>query len=227
MTAEAKLAEGVADCLDRRREALTETLRVVASSRSTVLLDQACRMAVPMIYAIWEGYAKETLQLYVEYLGSINICQAEVSTSLLAYAWTGSFARLRDNMSHVKKVELVDKFFAGLTDKLTFDKKQREINTKSNLMFDVLKDIADSLCLDISHLMEHKRKLDALVHRRNTIAHGGRDAAISEDDVVEYRDLVLTLMTALERTLLSAIDGRSYKRVAATAQVGGDQLATA
>lgn len=214
MFAEEQLAQGVADCLDRRRGSLTETLRVVASTRETVLQEQACRMAVPMIYAIWEGYAKETLQLYVEYLESIKIPQSETSTALLAYAWSNSFAKLSHTLTHPKKVELVDKFFAGLTDRLVFEQKQREVNTRSNLAFEVLEEIAASLCLDISPIKEHRRKLDALVNRRNTIAHGGRDQAIAEDSVTEYRDLVLTLMEALEKTLTSAVANKTYRRQA-------------
>lgn len=212
MSAEDTFVQGVADSLDRRRTSLTETLRVVASARGTVLIDQACRMSVPMIYAIWEGFAKEVLQLYVEYLGSIELPQSEASTSLLAYAWTNSFAKLSHTLTHEKKVELVDKFYAGLTDRLVFDKRQREINTKSNLLFEVMEDIAGSLCLDIDPLRAHKHKLDALVHRRNTIAHGGRDQPINEDTVSEYRDLVLALMEALELTLQSAIANRTFVR---------------
>ena len=206
------LEQGIADCLDRRRQSLTETLRVATSLKGTILLDQACRMAVPMIYAIWEGFAKESLQLYLEYIESIELPQSEASTAILAYAWTGSFSKLSNQLTHEKKVELVDRFFAGLTDKLIFDKKQREIDTKSNLMFDVLDDIATCLCLDIQPLREHKRKLDALVNRRNNIAHGGRDQTLNEETVEEYRELVLTLMAALEKTLLSAIETKSYKR---------------
>ncbi len=214
LSPEETLTKGIADCLDRRRQSLTETLRVTTSLKRTVLFDQACRMAVPMIYAIWEGFTKETLQLYLEYIESIELRQSEASTAILAYAWTGSFAKLRDTLTHDKKAELVDRFFAGLTDKLVFDRRQREIDTKSNLMFDVLDEIATSLCLDITPLRDHKRKLDALVNRRNNIAHGGRDQNLTEETVEEYRELVLTLMTALESTLLSALQAKSYRRQA-------------
>ncbi|HGM7062461.1 hypothetical protein JY464_07400 [Stenotrophomonas maltophilia] len=207
------LEQGIADCLDRRRQTLTETQRVVISLRGTVLHAHSCRMAVPMIYAIWEGFAKEVLQLYIEYIEATQIPQAQTATPLLAYAWTSSFKKFSHNVDHPKKVELVNRFFAALTDRLVFDKREREIDTKSNLTFRVLEEITSALCLDLSALNEHKVKLDALVNRRNNIAHGGRDQSLDEAAVSDYRDLVLSLMTALESTLLSAIENRSYMRV--------------
>lgn len=206
------LEQGIADCLDRRRQTLTETQRVVQSLRGTVLHEHGCRMAVPMIYAIWEGFAKEALQLYIEYIESKQISQAETATPLLAYAWASSFRKFSHNVEHAKRVELVDRFFSALTDRLVFDRREREVDTKSNLTFRVLQEITVALCLDLSALMEHKVKLDALVNRRNNIAHGGRDQSLDESDVTEYKDLVLALMVALEATLLSAIEGRLYMR---------------
>ncbi|HEL4164221.1 MAE_28990/MAE_18760 family HEPN-like nuclease [Stenotrophomonas maltophilia] len=214
------LAQGVADCLDRRRHTLTETQRVVLSLQGTVLHEHACRMAVPMLYAIWEGFAKEVLQLYIEHIQSTEIPQSETATPLLAYAWTGSFKKLANNLDHLKKVELVDRFFSALTDRLVFERREREIDTKSNLTFRVLEEITTALCLDLTVLAQHKVKLDALVNRRNNIAHGGRDQAIDETVVAEYKELVLELMIALEATLLSAIECRSYMRAEVRQTVG-------
>ena len=165
-----------------------------------------------MIYAIWEGFAKEVLQLYIEYVEATEVPQIKAATPLLAYAWTSSFKKFSHNVTHEKKVELVERFFAGLTDRLAFDKREREIDTKSNLTFGVLEEISIALCLDITALSAHRMKLDALVNRRNNIAHGGRDQTIDESTVIEYKELVLGLMGALEETLLSAIQTCAYLR---------------
>lgn len=208
------LATRIADCLDRRRKALTEVSRVVASVKGSLLLSSACVMAVPMIYAHWEGFAKEVLQLYVEHLESIALPQGDTSSALLAYAWEGSFAKLRDTLTHAKKEEIVDRFFGGLGNALVFEKRQREIDTKSNLIFGVVEELATALCLDIEPLRAHSKNLDALVHRRNCIAHGGRDQKLDENDVATYRDLAMVLMTELEATLLKALCDKTYRRTA-------------
>ena len=86
---ETGLRAAIADCLDRRRRALTDTIRVVAAQEGTVLHAHACAMAVPMLYAHWEGFAKEALQLYIEFLEHSAVAQREVRASLLAYSWSG------------------------------------------------------------------------------------------------------------------------------------------
>lgn len=209
---ELTLATSITDCLDRRRGSLTDIIRVVASVKNTVLLQPTCMMAVPIIYAHWEGFTKECLQLYVEHLEAIALPQGDASSALLAYAWEGSFAKLRDKLTHAKKEELVERFFASLDTALVFEKKQREIDTKSNLSFKVLEELAQAFCLDIAPLRVHKTSLDAMVNRRNNIAHGGRDQAMDDVDVARYRELALTLMTELESILLNAISKQTYRR---------------
>ena len=208
----AEVKEAISGCLDQRRSALTETRRVVAELRGNVLQSRACAMAIPMLYAIWEGYTKEVLQLYVEYLEKSNLPQGELKPTILAYAWTSSFRRLSGNLTHEKKVELIERFLASLTNTLRFEKSELEIDTKSNLYFEVLEGLAECLCLDISRMRPYERKLNALVNRRNSIAHGGREQKLTESDVEEYKGLVLALMNDLEAVLLAAIDGAQYLR---------------
>jgi len=205
------LAQAIADCLDRRRLTLTNTKRVVLSLKDNVLQKHSCCMAIPMIYAIWEGFAKEVLQLYLEYIKESKIPQSKAATALLAYAWSRSFKKLSNNLDQAKKVELVDKFFAALNDTLVFETS--EVETNSNLKFAVLQGIATELCLDLTALNEHQKKLDALVNRRNNIAHGGREPDVSETLVSDYGDSVLALMLALEETLLAAIKTQVFFRL--------------
>lgn len=212
LEAELRLSEAIADCLDRRRTALTETSRIVSSHRGTVLFQRACGMAIPMLYAHWEGFAKEVLQLYVEYLERVAPIQLEVQSSLLAYSWSGAFRKLAGNLTHEKKVELIERFLGRLDEALAFEKREREIDTKSNLFFSVLEDLARCLCLDVESMRGHERKLDSLVNRRNNIAHGGRDPQLNETDIEEYRVLVLDLMSALENVLADAVANARFRR---------------
>lgn len=207
-----ELRTAIADCLDRRRTALTETVRVVAAHKDTVLHPRACAMAIPMLYAHWEGFAKEVLQLYVEFIEKSAVSQREAQASLLAYSWSGSFRKLSSNLSHDKKVELIERFLGSLTEALAFEKREREIDTKSNLLFEVLEDLARFFCLDISPMRDQSKKLDALVNRRNNIAHGGREQKIEDSDIEDYRALVLNLMESLEKVLESAVQASSYRR---------------
>lgn len=222
-TPELSFKESLADCLDRRRIALTETERVVSAMKESVLFQRACAMAVPMLYAHWEGFAKEALQLYVEFLEGVKVPLSDTEASLLAYAWTGSFRRLSGNLTHERKVELIERFLSSLSSTLAFEKREREIDTKSNLFFHVLEELSACFCLDIERMRQHEKKLDALVNRRNNIAHGGREQKLDEKDVEAYRALVLSLMEDLEATLHDAVDNGRYRK--GTAAVAAEMAA--
>lgn len=206
------LRAAIADCLDRRRNALTDTIRVVAAHKDTVLHQHACSMAIPMLYAHWEGFAKEVLQLYVEFIEKSVVPQREVHSNLLAYSWSGSFRKLQTTLTHDKKVELIERFLGSLTEALAFDRRERDIDTKSNLLFHVLEELARFLCLDIEPMRGQSKKLNALVNRRNNIAHGGREQKIEDSDIEEYRALVIGLMEQLEKVLESAVQSSTYRR---------------
>ena len=209
---EENVKKEIADCHDRRRSDLNLTLRVIANSKGTVLFQHVCSMAIPMLYAEWEGFVKEVLQLYLEYLQKKAIPQKDINPAILAYAWSGSFRKLSSELTHAKKVELIMSFLDSLDGKLNFKQEELNINTKSNLKFKILESIAECLSLDISQMQEHERKLDALVNRRNSISHGGREKKISEDEIKENSELVNSLMNALESVLFNAIECKKYQR---------------
>ncbi|MEZ4271749.1 MAG: MAE_28990/MAE_18760 family HEPN-like nuclease [Myxococcota bacterium] len=200
-----QVVEEIANCLDRRRKGLTETERVALALQDNVLFQAASLMAIPMFYAHWEGFAKEVLQHYIEYVEGRSVPMKEVETSLLAYAWTGSFRKLSGTLTHERKKELIERFLSTLSSPIAFDQAEKDIDTGSNLFFGVLKGLFECLCLDIGRMREHEKKLNGLVNRRNNIAHGGRVQKLTQSDVHEYHDLVLQLMGELESTLLEAI----------------------
>lgn len=210
---ETLLRQTIADHLDRRRTALTETVRVVAAHKGTILHQRACAMAIPMLYAHWEGFAKEALRLYVEFLEHSSVAQRDIHANLLAYSWSGSFRKLQAELTHKRKVEIIERFLGSLTEVLEFEPKERDIDTKSNLFFEVLEGLAQCLCLDIEPMRDHSRSLDALVNRRNHIAHGGREQTLVDSDIEDYRTLVISLMEALERVLDTAVQAASFRRV--------------
>ena len=91
-----------------------------------------------------------------------------------------------------------------------FADSERVINTKSNLSFEVLRDIAAHLCLDISTMMPRKSHLDALVHLRNNIAHGARPRHLDYANFEEHASSLVQLMEEFERILIRAIENRTF-----------------
>jgi hypothetical protein len=97
---ESSFKEDVAKCLERRRQALTETERVVAAMKDTVLSHRVCAMAIPTIYAHWEGFAKEALQLYVVFLENSAVQQGDIDRMQRHQKKLNALVVLRNTIGH-------------------------------------------------------------------------------------------------------------------------------
>jgi hypothetical protein len=94
-----------------------------------------------------------------------------------------------------------------------FADSERIINTKSNLNFDILMDIATHLCLDNHALMPWKHHLNALVHLRNNIAHGSIPNGLNYNIFEKHASSLIDLMEEFEKIIVNALDKRNFCKV--------------
>lgn len=97
-----------------------------------------------------------------------------------------------------------------MDDCVKFSESKRNINTKANLNFEVLKDIADHLCFNISILNTYKRHLNRLVNLRNNIAHGSFPSSMDYDIFNEHAESVIGLMEDFENIVIYNLDIRNF-----------------
>lgn len=204
------LLEVIAENLDQRRLEFTNIRRVIMKFLDGPLEPAAARMAIPMIYAIWEGFVKEVCQLYLEYIeGSVSKA-AHLHPAVLGHMWTPELRPLTGGLNFSKKKSVATMALAAANAPVEFRDTEKEVNTKSNLNYVVLEDIADHLCLDISQLAGWRTSLNSLVHLRNNIAHGARPRGLSYSDVDDYARSTLSLMEAFEMVLTTAARNRVF-----------------
>lgn len=196
--------------LDLRRLEITNLHRVVQSYVGKSLESTAVRMAIPILYANWEGYVKEVCQLYLEYIENSGIKVGELRADLLGYLWTSALKPLINGLNFANKKAIAEIALTCMEQKVRFQESERIINTKSNLNFDVLEDIADHLCLDISNLLPLKQHINALVHIRNNIAHGARPHTLDHTNFDEHAVSVIGIMEAFEKSLIRALEARTF-----------------
>src|SRR5712692_3992085 len=162
----------LSDSVDRRREEITYVRRVVAELRDTTLAQTAMLMAIPMLYAHWEGFVKESVELYIEYIEKQDLAPARVNPIVFSFAIRKRLGSLIHSGS-VERIGEFAKWMIGMVaTPVKFDDKT--VETRANLSFANLKTMCETLSIDVARLESEKRKLDGLVHRRNNIAHTGR-----------------------------------------------------
>lgn len=213
--------EQLAALADDRRNNLTHVERVSTTFPAQHILgSMANAMAIAMVYAQFEGFVKDALQLYVEFVEDQKIPQSEAIPCLVAYSWRPSFKKMRAKGGLEDQIRFTEERIAALAKPLEFGRNERMIDTRSNLRFEVLDGLARTLGLDRTPLRSQKNKLDALVHKRNSIAHGDRAAKVSEVEVGEALSCAQTLLDVVEQSLHKAVDRRAYCRTPESQRVG-------
>jgi len=167
-------------------------------------------MAIPIFYAHWEGFVKEALQDYLRFVQELNIPQKDVAPALLAYSWSSNSRKLANNLSFESQLEMAKCALTVQTKNLQFHPEEAEIKTKSNLKFKVLDTIFKWLCLDTTAILDEKKHIDALVNRRNEIAHGGRSQEIDSQVIEEIGEKVIELMTCVEAAITTVVEQSLY-----------------
>lgn len=202
--------EEIADNLDKRRLEITNLRRVLLNYVDKPLEKTAIRMAIPLLYANWEGFVREVCQLYLEYVENSGIRIRELRAGLLGYLWTPSLKPLTGGLNFERKKAVAELALNCMENSVRFADSERIINTKSNLNFDVLMDIGTHLCLDTTAFVPWKHHLNALVHVRNNIAHGSNPSVLNYDAFEQHAASLISLMEKFENILAQALENQSF-----------------
>jgi hypothetical protein len=166
------------------------------------------KYSIPAIYAIWEGFIKNSFTIYSNHINSFDIKRNEISLALLTHQVDSEcdFNNPRNNFTSKQKlVQLLDDI---LTDVIII---KPNIPTESNVNFKVLNQILARFC--ISPVLErYKTGLDKLLRFRNMVAHGENSILINMGHVQEFISLVEDLMLDIVLAIENGDRNKSFKR---------------
>lgn len=151
------------------------------------------KYSVPAIYAIWEGFVKNTFTIYSNHLNSLNISRIDISPPLLTHQLDSECDFNNPRTAFDSKKRLVELIDSILDDTITI---KPSVPTESNVNFKVLNRILERYC--INHLDDsYNRGLNRLLRFRNMIAHGENALTVNMADVTEFINLIENLMLDL------------------------------
>ncbi|MER7454485.1 MAE_28990/MAE_18760 family HEPN-like nuclease [Nocardia beijingensis] len=169
------------------------------------------RAGIAMLYAHWEGFAKEALQAYVDFVSRRRLKFSELNDGLLQTALLHVFHRARSG--DPAAIESMLRLVRDPGEQRAQLPKNQLVDTQSNLRSAVLMKILSNSGLrnDAFVLKEHliDRKLcDA----RNSVAHGrGLFPPVGEFSATH--DEVLEMIETIRDLILAAARSESYKSV--------------
>lgn len=180
---------------------------------------------VLILYSHMEGYIKICLQSYIQYINSQNLKRRDVNTGLMVASMHKEFIayenldrkceffrrELPDDVRlHrlYRRVDFMEKVEDFKDQELDID--DQVINTESNLWYIVLQKNLYKVGLPINLFDDYRSDIDALVNRRNSIAHGDFRAGVSEREFSNWESKVLDILSGITRLLYDYANNKRY-----------------
>lgn len=158
--------------------------------------------SIPGIYAIWEGYLKNSFKLFSEFLNSKRLDCNEIHINLLTHAIENQCNLGDERRNFDKKISLINKiryFYNGYVEFTS------AIPTESNADFKVTNKILERFNIPAIE-NTHKTPLNNLVNFRNKIAHGENSIVVEKEKVEEFVSLVENLMYEIINKIKETIE---------------------
>ena len=167
------------------------------------------RAGVALLYAHWEGFIVSASEIYLQFINQKKCCVSSVKHNFICL-FIQQKARTFPNTYKASLYEdIAKKLIPNRNEKLDFSTK---VETKSNLKYDLFREILWKLGLD-ENLFSLKKELinRKLVDNRNTIAHG-KYCVVDYKDYLELHDGILEMLEIFKNIIQNAIETNSHLR---------------
>ena len=180
---------------------------------------------VLMLYSHLEGFVKISLQIYIEYINSLNLERSKVNSNLVVSSMQKEL-NAYDNLDRkcvifkrdlpddtrlhrfYRRVDLLDNIEKFKNEKIHIE--DHTIDTESNLWYIVLQKNLFKVGLPVDMFKEHATDIDALVNRRNSLAHGDMRAGVSEREYENWERKVYLIFSEINRLLYDYAKNMKY-----------------
>lgn len=144
---------------------------VIGSSKS-MAQRTIIRASIPLLYAHWEGFVKNSSSKYIEFISTLRLKFSDLEECLIVLGMRKHLKEMGQANKHDILASSLNFILQGQSQSanLSFDSA---INTESNLKSHVFDNIAKSIGISIASFESRYNFIDeSLLKRRNCIAHG-------------------------------------------------------
>ncbi len=171
------------------------------------------RLSVVSVYAIWEAFMHNVSESYLKYLNTLELTASNVDINVLTF-YFDSVLNMKDGKTrHDTKKKFAKNILFVSNNKLYFNIENDFVNKwllKSNVNYEILKDIFLHLSFDISSVNKHKNALNKLIYFRNKIAHGDNAISVGKEEIHSFIETIENIMWDILIILESTLEVKSY-----------------
>lgn len=180
---------------------------------------------VLILYSHMEGYIKICLQTYIQYINSQKLRRKDVTSGMMVASMHKEFVEYEnidrksdffrrdlpdDTRLHriYRRVDFMEKLENFKEQELKID--DCIIDTESNLWYIVLQKNLYKIGLPVNLFDDYQNDIDALVNRRNSIAHGNFRAGVTDFEFSNWEDKVSKVLAGITRVIYDYAKNRKY-----------------
>lgn len=174
------------------REAEIAAMRVVLSSTNIAPIQKQTllRAAWALLYAHYEGFCKNTLITYYDFIANTGIACQDLPEIIKLFALKKKINIMRTLQDNELIIE-IENFQSNY---LLPTPEFPNVDTQSNLWPDLLIELMETADLNADIVRSNEIKLKTLVSRRNKIAHGENNMIQEFDYYKSFEDAVYDVM---------------------------------
>ena len=207
-------------------------IRFLRNQLSYISADQDKRRyrksLVVMLYAHFEGFCKTVLLIYVDAINHLGIKRNEanpyIKTASLADVFKAygnldkKCALFKNALPQDEKLHLFSRQvdFVNMIDALwqeTAEIPESVVDTESNLKPVVLRKILFRLGFPYDCFAGYEGKINFLLEKRNSIAHGSGKEGLEEKEYSEVETASFTVMEKILKLVIEALENKTYLSV--------------
>jgi hypothetical protein len=187
--------------------------------------DKYRKSLVLLLYSHFEGFMKICLQTYIQYINSLNKERSAFKEELIVSSMNREFNAFdnNDEKCQIFKKKLPEdkklhRFYRRVNLMESIDEFKQNIlviqddtiDTESNLWYIVLQKNLYKVGLSVDLFDEYAKDIDALVNRRNSIAHGNEKSGISEDEYTRWESKIYKVMEGIIKVIHRSTSEEQY-----------------
>jgi len=193
----------------RKKELAVIKALVTARSSSAEIINCHIRGGIALIYAHWEGFIKAAGSAYLTYIASQRLTYLDLTNNFVAIAAKNLLSEAGLSNKVVIYTKVTEFFTSGLANRCNLP---MDVETRSNLSSEVLKEIAYTLGLDYTEYATKAKLIDeTLLRSRNEVAHG-KHLLMDVEEFVDLHRTVINLIDLFSNQISNAASTKAYKR---------------
>lgn len=193
----------------RKKELIT--LSILVKKRREHERVALLRASIPILYAHWEGFIKNTASYYLQYVSRKKLKYSDLQSNFIALACKSALQESLQSNKILLLRQVVDFLMCNQQEvsKIPYD---NVIDTGSNLNSEVFINILHQIGLsyDSFYLTKELAIDGALLKKRNAIAHGEK-LDVTEEEFSELSQLVVELLEYFRNHVENAAATEGFK----------------